>query len=353
MIMNNKKKNIIFITTAEKEISGGANIINKQSSIINKLNLGFDSKIIPLGKKKYSKWKNSINKILKIKNEYYGWSFKDVEIKKTYQYSDKIDDVKIQKNINFNKSTDFVIIPEIFAHFADNLCLENKIPYAIYVQNGYAIDSTNNFELIKKVYKNASLIISYSKNISDCIKHYFPEHQKKIINISCSTNFENFKIPNVSKKNIITYMPRKLNNHSNLVIKFTKNILPKSWQIKSISTLNQKNTFTMLSQSKIFLSFSNLEGLGLPPIEAALTKNIVIGYTGEGGKEYWKKPIFNQIYSGDIINFSRTLLKEINCYSFSKKHETCRKSLLNKFSNLREITNIKKLLSRIGSFYLH
>ena len=347
--MKNKNKNIIFITTAEKEISGGANIINKQSNIINKLNIGYDSKIIPLGKKKYSKWESSIKKILKIENEYYGWSFKDVEIKKDYQYLDKINNIKIQKNINFNQSTDFIIIPEIFAHFAEDLCLKKKIPYAIYVQNGYAIDSTNNFELINKVYKNASLIISYSKNISDCIMHYFPNLKKKIINISCSTNFENFKMPPVSKKNIITYMPRKLSNHSDLVIKFTKNILPKNWKIKPISALNQKNTFKMLCTSKIFLSFSYLEGLGLPPIEAALTKNIVIGYTGEGGKQYWRKPIFNQIYNGDIINFSKTLLKEINYYNFSKKHETSRKSLLNKFSNVREINNIKKLLGRISS----
>ena len=144
-------------------------------------------------------------------------------------------------------------------------------------------------------------------------------------------------------------MPRKLSNHSDLVIKFTKNILPKNWKIKPISALNQKNTFKMLCTSKIFLSFSYLEGLGLPPIEAALTKNIVIGYTGEGGKQYWRKPIFNQIYNGDIINFSKTLLKEINYYNFSKKHETSRKSLLNKFSNVREINNIKKLLGRISS----
>ena len=36
---------------------------------------------------------------------------------------------------------------------------------------------------------------------------------------------------------------------------------------------------------KIFLSFSSLEGLGLPPVEAALAGNHVIGYTGEGGNE--------------------------------------------------------------------
>ena len=34
---------------------------------------------------------------------------------------------------------------------------------------------------------------------------------------------------------------------------------------------------------------SNLEGLGLPPLETAIAGNKVIGYTGEGGKEYWKE----------------------------------------------------------------
>ena len=53
--MKIKRKNIIFISSSEKEISGGANIINKQSKIINSLNIGFNSKIIPIGKKKISK----------------------------------------------------------------------------------------------------------------------------------------------------------------------------------------------------------------------------------------------------------------------------------------------------------
>ena len=34
---------------------------------------------------------------------------------------------------------------------------------------------------------------------------------------------------------------------------------------------------------------SNLEGLGLPPLETTIAGNKVIGYTGEGGKEYWKE----------------------------------------------------------------
>ena len=52
--------------------------------------------------------------------------------------------------------------------------------------------------------------------------------------------------------------------------------------------------------SEIFLSFSNLEGIGIPPVEAALSGNKVIGYTGGGGIEYWKEPIFTKIENGEI-----------------------------------------------------
>jgi hypothetical protein len=51
------------------------------------------------------------------------------------------------------------------------------------------------------------------------------------------------------------------------------------------------------------MSFSEYEGLGLPPIEAALSGNRVIGYTGEAGKEYWRAPLFTEIINGDVLGF--------------------------------------------------
>ena len=84
-------------------------------------------------------------------------------------------------------------------------------------------------------------------------------------------------------------MPRKLPQHSELVLFFLRKTLPKKWRIKKIHNLNEKKVFYYLGKSKIFLSFTHFEGLGMPPIEAALSGNKVIGYTGEGGKEDPKK----------------------------------------------------------------
>ena len=55
-----------------------------------------------------------------------------------------------------------------------------------------------------------------------------------------------------------------------------------------------------------------MEGLGIPPIEAALLKNKVIGYVGGGGSEYWKNPIFTTVNSGDIKRFVRLVIKNLS-----------------------------------------
>ena len=52
-----------------------------------------------------------------------------------------------------------------------------------------------------------------------------------------------------------------------------------------------------------------MEGLGMPPIEAAIMGNKVIGYTGQGGTEYSKKPLFEKIENGNIIKFCNIILK--------------------------------------------
>ena len=69
--------------------------------------------------------------------------------------------------------------------------------------------------------------------------------------------------------------------------------------------VSEKKIIKSLSISKIFLSFSNFEGLGIPPIEAALSGNKVIGYVGGGGLEYWKKPIFIKVENGEIEEFAK------------------------------------------------
>ena len=296
--------NVIYLCTAEKGPSGGAKTIYCHSNLINKLNItNVTSEILHIKKRKISKWNTSVKKIFKISSRnYFGWNAKDISVSKNFRSKWFKNNIKLKENFIFHKEKDFVIFPEIFAHFAKKLCIENKIPYPIFVQNGYCLNSTSDYKTLERVYKNAKFILSYSNDISNCIKLAFKNCEKKILktNISIDTKKFNF---NTKKINMITYMPRKLPTHSDNLIFFLRNILPKSWKFKSIHNLNENDVYKYLLKSKIFLSFSNMEGLGMPPIEAAIAGNKVIGYPGQGGKEYWQKPIFTEVPHGNISKF--------------------------------------------------
>ena len=127
MKLSKKKINIIYICIAEKGPSGGGKIIYKHSDIINNLKNGFTSEVLHLKKKKYIKWRSSLNKILNFKKQkYFGWTVNDVTINKNFKSKWINSNINIRNNFNFDRKKDFVIIPEIFAHFANDLLVKKK-----------------------------------------------------------------------------------------------------------------------------------------------------------------------------------------------------------------------------------
>ena len=148
-------------------------------------------------------------------------------------------------------------------------------------------------------------------------------------------------------------MPRKLPAHFHLLKFFIKDKLPKNWKIDVLQNISESQLEYKMNRSKIFLSFSHLEGFGIPPLEAALAKNKVIGYVGGGGHEYWKKPIFQEIKYGDIDSFGNTLLREIKNYSksWTQNAKKQRTYLLKKYSVVSQEKSILKLSKKIVSFF--
>ena len=91
-------------------------------------------------------------------------------------------------------------------------CLKKK-KYAIFVQNGYSIFPTQDFEKLNKSYNNAEFILSYSKDIS-CISLAFPKIKNNIIDVKYSID-KNKLSSNLSKLNLITFM--LIGNKKNIV----------------------------------------------------------------------------------------------------------------------------------------
>ena len=118
--------------------------------------------------------------------------------------------------------------------------------------------------------------------------------------------------------------------------------------------MKESEVVDILQKSKIFLSFSELEGWGLPPIEAALTGNKVIGYTGEGGKEYWDQPIFSEIMMGDIKGFVKEIISEIKKFDTNtgyRANEVAIRKLADMYSKERETEDIIKLSETIKEVF--
>ena len=130
---DNSVSNVIYLNTAEKGPSGGGKTIYNHSHLINKLNIkNLTSEILHVKKKKISKWNTSLKKILKIDNSnYFGWTVNDITVSKNFKSRWFNKKIKIKNNFTFENKKDFVIFPEIFAHFAKKLCIEKKVPYEV------------------------------------------------------------------------------------------------------------------------------------------------------------------------------------------------------------------------------
>jgi|TARA_B110000003_G_C16548140_1_gene495503 hypothetical protein len=350
-----KKVNIIYLLPEMKGASGGAKVIYNHSLILNYINKNISSKIVHLKKKLSYKLELSLAKKIKFFDKNYsGWNGKKMKISKKFKpkndwYKNKIFN---SNNLNFNKKKDFIVIPEIWAHFAIDLNFtENQINYAIFVQGFYHMNSTNDFLKLKKSYEGAKLIITTSKNSVSYLKTMFPNLRDKIFKVNLSVDSNKFKIK--KKSNLITYMPRKLPEHSNLLIFYLKNLLPRDWKILPLINITEKKLIKSLSISKIFLSFSNFEGMGIPPIEAALSGNKVIGYVGGGGAEYWKKPIFTKVENGEIEDFAKKVISNIKFYktNWIKDTKKSRLSLSKCYSKKSEKESLILLTNKILKFF--
>jgi hypothetical protein len=138
----------------------------------------------------------------------------------------------------------------------------------------------------------------------------FPGTEERILRVHYSVDAQRFN-PHQAKENLITYMPRKLADHSSKVLFFLRNHLPAHWRIQAIDGLNEAGVANLLQRSKIFMSFSHFEGCPLPPLEAALCGNQVIGYTGQGAQEYWSPAVFEAVESGNVVGFAQSVLRKI------------------------------------------
>lgn len=207
----------------------------------------------------------------------------------------------------FSPGQHVVVLPELWVRKYGNQLLDAGIDYAIYVQNGYFISKGRAADL-DRAYAGARCVLTVSDDCSACVETAFPSARSRIQRLHLGLDAADFDAKG-DKDNVITYMPRKLNDHVEKVLFFLRPHLPAHWRLEAIQGATAEQVRARLARSKIFLSFSHFEGFGLPPLEAALSGNRVIGYSGQAGLEYWRPEIFQEIHNGDILSMVRQVIQ--------------------------------------------
>ena len=213
-----------------------------------------------------------------------------------------------------NAAQDFVIVPEVWTLSFGLQCRALGLRYAVLVQNGYILHPLRDDDAapLRDAMGGADLILSISADTDRMIQTSFPDCDmsrllRVVFAIPACFAASHESLAEAGGVRTITYMPRKLPEHAARVAFMLRPYLPPHWQIAPVDQVDEAGCAAMLTSSRIFLSFSDLEGLALPPLEAALAGNLVIGYTGQGGAEYWDAPNFHPVEHGNIAGFVRTV----------------------------------------------
>ncbi|HWG75645.1 MAG TPA: hypothetical protein VN660_02510 [Steroidobacteraceae bacterium] len=212
-------------------------------------------------------------------------------------------DVESLPVAHFDPRTDFLVISEVWAALAKKFCVPAGLRYAIFVQNGYLAHQDAGFgrDVLSEAYRRANLVLSISEDTTAVTRLLYPfleDRQILRLTLSVPPMFS----PGV-KQRLIAYMPRKLREHAQRVRLYLEQLLQNGWQLQAIDGVGEEEVAAALARSSIFLSFSELEGYGLPPLEAALAGNLVVGYTGQGGREFFAPPLFRPVENGDFLSY--------------------------------------------------
>jgi len=203
------------------------------------------------------------------------------------------------------RQTDMLMVPEIMTIFGTQLA-SIGMRYCMFVQNGYLVLPTAPLPEVFNCYRNATAILSISEDTSDFLGSVFPEFAHKIVRVKYSIDTARFNAPALPggepRPKKCTFMPRKQPLHSSNLVPWLARAFP-DWSFQAIHDMNEAQVAAELASSRVFLAFSDFEGCPVPPLEAAISGNVVVGYPGWGGREYWEAPNFLPVPMGDIRAF--------------------------------------------------
>lgn len=211
--------------------------------------------------------------------------------------------------------SDILVVPETLGPRLARLA--PGTPKVIFNQNSYCTFVGYSFDPLdlEAPYQHPEILATLvvSEDNREYLTFAFP--RAKIVRLRHGID-RSFFHPHDEKTTAIAYMPRKNANDVVQVINLLKQRRTVGeFSLVAIHGKSEVEVAKVLRRCAIFLSFGHPEGFGLPPAEAMACGCVVIGYHGNGGREFFRPEFSHSISAGDILSFVQTIERVVGVYS--------------------------------------
>lgn len=211
--------------------------------------------------------------------------------------------------------SDVIVLPEVYG--PDLAMLFPGVRKVIFNQNayltftGYTVDPLD----LRSPYQHPEVIavLSISEDNHDYLTYAFP--RARHVRLHYGIDHQLFRSAS-TKRNQIAYMPRKNAADVVQVINLLKHRHSlRGFSLVPIDGKSEAEVADILAESAIFLSFGHPEGCPLPPLEAMAAGCVVVGYHGQGGREYFRPSFSRPVHVGEIIRMSQDVEAMIDLFT--------------------------------------
>jgi hypothetical protein len=181
------------------------------------------------------------------------------------------------------QSGDVWVIPEGFKNYVEAL-RHSPVKRLMFCQNQYYLPFTNSPRSGFAEFGVDGVIAS-----SESVRSFFRDVYglQDVPLIPCSVDPQIFPLGMV-KRLQIAFMPRKLAEEAAFIQSTFRRLYRRYADVPwtAIAGVTQKQAAEVMGCSAVFLSLSSRESFGLPPLEAMSSGCFVVGFHGDGGREY-------------------------------------------------------------------
>ncbi len=186
-------------------------------------------------------------------------------------------------------------------------------PHVVFNQNSFLTWSghPDRVERYHRAGPRPRAILTVSEYALEVLASAFPSLPVARLHLQIDPAFRPGAAP---REKVITFMPRKgAADMAESVRRLIAGMeVASGWALEPLDGLAHAEVARRLQRSRVFLSFAEREGFGLPAAEAMACGNYVVGSHGYGGREYFDPRYCAPVSVGDVLGMASAIQEALN-----------------------------------------